>query len=182
VWRVLRKRLHVYSNESTFHVSGKVNTHNCRIWGSENPRVFLEHVRDSPKVNVFCALSKERCMIPSSSWRRSLPVSCIWTCSNKFLIPQLDEDFQEGRIHFQQDGAPPHYEYLSTRFPGRWIGRAAPIAWPPRSLDLTPMDFFLWGFVKDRVFVPPLLANVVELRTRITAAVTEMTPEILSSV
>jgi hypothetical protein len=27
----------------------------------------------------------------------------------QFLIPQLDEDDQEGRIHFQQDGAPPHY-------------------------------------------------------------------------
>jgi hypothetical protein len=39
----------------------------------------------------------------------------------------LDEDDQERRIHFQQDGAPPHYlgevrEYLNTRFPGRWIG------------------------------------------------------------
>ena len=49
----------------------------------------------------------------------------------EFLIPQLDEDDQEGRIHFQQDGATPHYlgevrEYLNTRFPGRWIGRAAP--------------------------------------------------------
>jgi len=30
-------------------------------------------------------------------------------------------------------------------------------------------DFFLWGFVKYRVFVLPLPANVVELRTRITA-------------
>ena len=62
-------------------------------------------------------------------------------------------------------------EYLNTLFPGRWIGRAAPIAWPPRSPDLTRLDFFLWGFVKDRMFVPPLPANVVELRTRITAAV-----------
>jgi hypothetical protein len=66
----------------------------------------------------------------------------------QFLITQLDEDDQEVRIHFQQDGAPPHYlgevrEYLSTRFPGRWIGRAAQIAWPPRSPDLTPLDFFL---------------------------------------
>jgi hypothetical protein len=26
----------------------------------------------------------------------------------QFLIPQLDEDDQEGRIHFQQEGAPPH--------------------------------------------------------------------------
>jgi hypothetical protein len=45
-------------------------------------------------------------------------------------------------------------------FPGQWIGRAAPIAWPPRSLD-----FFLRGFVKDRVFVPPLPPNVAEVRT-----------------
>jgi len=43
-------------------------------------------------------------------------------------------------------------------------------------------DFFLWGFVKDRVFVPPLPANVVELRTRITAAVAKVTTEMLRSV
>ena len=47
----------------------------------------------------------------------------------EFLIPQMDEDDQEGRIHFQQVGAPPHYlgevrEYLNIRFPGRWRGRA----------------------------------------------------------
>jgi hypothetical protein len=50
----------IFSDANTFHVSGRVNTHNCRIWGSENPRVSLEHVRDSPKVNVFFALSKKR--------------------------------------------------------------------------------------------------------------------------
>jgi hypothetical protein len=42
----------------------------------------------------------------------------------QFLIPQLDEDDQEGRIHFQKDGASPHYlgevcEYLNTHFLGR---------------------------------------------------------------
>jgi hypothetical protein len=68
----------------------------------------------------------------------------------QFLIPQLDEDNQEECIHFQQDGAPRHYleevhEYLSSRFPGRGIGRGMPIAWPPRSLDLTPLDFLLMG-------------------------------------
>jgi hypothetical protein len=69
----------------------------------------------------------------------------------QFLDPRLDEDDQEGRIHFQQDGAPPHdleevRKYLNTRFPGRWIDREAPIAWPPRSPDLTPLEFFLMGF------------------------------------
>jgi len=43
--------------------------------------------------------------------------------------------------------------------------------WPPRYPDLTPCDFFLWGFVKDIVFVPPLPANLQDLRNRITAAV-----------
>jgi hypothetical protein len=105
----------------------------------------------------------------------------------QLLIPQLDEDDQEGRIHFQQDGPPPHYleelrEYPNTRFPGRGIGREAPIAWPPRSPDLTPLDSFLWGFVRDRVFVPPLPTNVAKLRTRITSAVAEVVPEMLRSV
>jgi hypothetical protein len=66
----------------------------------------------------------------------------------QFLIPQLDEDDKERCIHFQQGGATPHYleevrKYLNTRFPGRWIGRAAPITWPPRFRDLTPLDFFM---------------------------------------
>jgi hypothetical protein len=47
-----------------FNVSGKVNTHNCRIWGSEKPCVSLEHILDNPKVNEFCALSKEKVYNP----------------------------------------------------------------------------------------------------------------------
>ncbi|PNF42433.1 hypothetical protein B7P43_G10117, partial [Cryptotermes secundus] len=199
---VLRKRLHLkaYKLSIIQHLTdadkmvrkefcmqiGKVNTHNYRIWGSENPRVSLEHVRDSPKVNVFCALSKERVYGPFFM-ERTITGIVYLDMLQEFLIPQLDEDDQEGRIHFQQDGASPHYlgevhEYLNTCFPGQWIGRAAPIAWPPRPPDLNPMDFFLWGFVKDRVFVQPLPANVVELRTRITASVAEVTPEMLRSV
>ena len=27
--------------------------------------------------------------------------------------------------------------------------------WPPRSPDITPLDFFLWGYVKDRVCRTP---------------------------
>jgi hypothetical protein len=50
----------IFSDDRTFHVSGKVNSRNCSTWGSENERVFLEHVRDSRKVKVFCSLSKGR--------------------------------------------------------------------------------------------------------------------------
>ena len=49
-----------FSDEATFHVRGAVNRHNVRIWGSENPHVYVEHRRDSPKVNVFCAISSQK--------------------------------------------------------------------------------------------------------------------------
>jgi hypothetical protein len=84
-----------------------------------------------------------------------------------YMLAQLEND-QEGRIHFQQDGAPPVYhgemrEYFNTRFPGQWTGRTALIAWSPHSPELTPLDFFLRAFVKDRVLISPLPANVIEL-------------------
>ena len=49
-----------FSDEATFHVSGAVNRRNVRIWESENPRAYVEHQRDSPKVNVFCAISSQK--------------------------------------------------------------------------------------------------------------------------
>ena len=45
-----------FSDEVTFHVSGKLNKHNVRIWGSENPHASRELQRDSPKVNVWCGI------------------------------------------------------------------------------------------------------------------------------
>ena len=53
----LNERL-VFSDETSFHTNGKVNRHNVRIWGQENPHATIEHERESPKVNVFCAISK----------------------------------------------------------------------------------------------------------------------------
>ncbi|OXU20115.1 hypothetical protein TSAR_016502 [Trichomalopsis sarcophagae] len=61
------------------------------------------------------------------------------------------------RMWLQQDGDPPHYarlvrNFLNDRFPNRWIGRGGPIAWSPRSPDLTPLDFYLWGYLNDTVY------------------------------
>ena len=50
----------IFSDEATFHLSGKVNRHNVLIWGLQNPQEALEHERDPPKVNVFCALSQTK--------------------------------------------------------------------------------------------------------------------------
>jgi hypothetical protein len=36
----------IFGNESTFHLSGKVDKHNVRIWGTENTRELVQYVRD----------------------------------------------------------------------------------------------------------------------------------------
>jgi hypothetical protein len=51
--------------------------------------------------------------------------------------------------------------------------------WPPRSPDLTPCDFFLWGFVKEAVYVPSLPKTFDDLKNRTTTAVNSVTQDIL---
>jgi len=52
-------------------------------------------------------------------------------------------------------------------------------AWSPK---LTPCDYLLWGYVKDKVFVPPQSVSIPDLKNRITAAVETITPDLLSRV
>jgi len=66
------------------------------------------------------------------------------------------EEFQPWII-FQQDGASPHWgshlrRFLDATFPNTWIGRDGPTPWPPRSPDITPLDFFLWGMLRTKCF------------------------------
>jgi hypothetical protein len=48
----------LFSDESIFHVCGKVNQHNCCIWGSGSPYQVTEYERDTPKLNVWLGLHK----------------------------------------------------------------------------------------------------------------------------
>jgi hypothetical protein len=37
----------MFGDESTLHISGKINEHNMHIWETENPREMIKHVQDS---------------------------------------------------------------------------------------------------------------------------------------
>ena len=43
-------------------------------------------------------------------------------------------------------------------------------------------DFFLWGYVKDLVYVPPLPASILELKVRIRTAIETITADMLQTV
>ena len=70
---------------------------------------------------------------------------------------------------------PPHWglqvcTVLKDKFLERWIGRGGPTAWPPRSPDINPLDFFLWGYVKIEVF-----KSLQHLKYQITQAFAQVT-------
>ncbi|GFV94860.1 putative DD41D transposase [Trichonephila clavipes] len=94
-------------------------------------------------------VNKQNCRI----WSEANPQVAIIT---NFLIPELNNhDVQE--LWFQQDGATSHtaratIDLLKDMFGDRLISRFGPVNWPPRSCDLTPLDYFLWGYVKSLVY------------------------------
>ena len=73
---------------------------------------------------------------------------------NEFLFPKIEEDDLDD-ILFQQDGATFHIvnvtiDLLRTVFENQIISRNSDVNWLPQSCDLTPLDYFLWGAVKDK--------------------------------
>ena len=50
----------VFSDEVTFYLCGTVNHHNVCIWETHHPHETVEQQKDSPKVNVFCAVAQDK--------------------------------------------------------------------------------------------------------------------------
>ena len=69
---------------------------------------------------------------------------------------------------------------MDATFPNGWIGRNGLTPWPPRSPDITPLDFFLWGYVKDKVFSTPV-PDITNLKERITVGFATITEDLLEN-
>ncbi|GBN85387.1 hypothetical protein AVEN_162119-1 [Araneus ventricosus] len=61
------------------------------------------------------------------------------------------------------------------------MGKGGFQEWPPRSPDLTPMDFFLWGYLKQHMYATPPL-TLQDLQRRITDSYANVTPVMLHRV
>ena len=73
-----------------------------------------------------------------------------------FLFTKIEEE-DIGNIWFQQDGDTCHtaeatLDVLCPVFEDRIISRRADVVKPPRSQDVTPLDYYLWGAVKDKCY------------------------------
>ncbi|GFX00446.1 transposable element Tc3 transposase [Trichonephila clavipes] len=72
-------------------------------------------------------------------------------------------------------------DLLKDTFGDRLISRFGPVNWPPRSCDLTPLDYFLWGYVKSLVYVdkPQTLDH---LEDNIRRVIADIRPQMLEKV
>ena len=94
-----------------------------------------------------------------------------------FLQPRMEEIVEAGGlgdVWFQQDGATAHTARISLNvlrrmFPGRLVSLRDDLGWPARSPDLSICDFFLWGYLKEKVFkrrphtLPQLREQIIEV-------------------
>ena len=180
----------IFSDEAHFWMNGYVNKQNCRIWDDNNPHEVHQVAMHPQKVTVWCGFWAggvigpyffendvgEAITVTGERYRRMI---------TDFFWPKLD-DIHLDDMWFQQDGATSHtadatMDLLHERFEGMVISRRGDVNWPPRSCDLTPLDFFLWGFLKSQVYTNKPQSTDA-LKVNIAQAIAEIQPELCGRV
>ncbi|GFW94642.1 putative DD41D transposase [Trichonephila clavipes] len=180
----------LFSDEAHFWLKGYVNKQNCRIWSEANPQVYVETPLHPEKLTVWCASWAGGIIGPyffknDEGHNVTVNGDRYRAMITNFFIPELNNhDLQE--LWFQQDGATCHtahatIDLLKDTFSDRLISRFGPVNWPPRSCDLTPLDYFLWGYVKSLVYAdkPQTLDH---LEDNIRRVIADIRPQMLEKV
>ncbi|GFV59109.1 uncharacterized protein TNCV_649981 [Trichonephila clavipes] len=180
----------LFSDEAHFWLNGYVNKQNFRISTEANLQVYVETPLHPEKLTVWCALWARGIIGPyffknDEGHNVTVNGDRYRAMITNFFIPELNNhDVQE--LWFQQDGATCHtaratIDLLKDTFGDRLISRFGPVNWPPRSCDLTPLDYFLWGYVKSLVYAdkPQTLDH---LEDNIRRVIADIRPQMLEIV
>jgi hypothetical protein len=109
----------------------------------QSSHVTCELERDSTKVNVWASLMHDKLNGRLFFSEKTVTGDSYLDMLELYALLQIPP-----QTIIQQDWAPPHFchhvrNHLDREMTGEWISRSGPIAWSPRSPDLTPLDFFL---------------------------------------
>ena len=150
------------SDKAHFHLDGKANSNTNVFWGSSRPNKVATKSLHSLKCTVWATISARGIIGPifieesgaavTVTKERYVEVLKTFKSELQTLYPSLMSKFW-----FQQDGASSHTsnlsrDWLKENFRGRVISLKSDFEWAPHSPDLSPPDFFLWGYLKDRVY------------------------------
>jgi len=177
----------LFSDESYFSVHGIVNRQNCRFWGSEKPEIVetLPQQFDQ-KIMAWAAFSKTF-KVPIFFFENgTINEENYIDMIKNHLIPFLKTKHKFSTITFQQDGARPHtsdyaIDFLHRNFKNV-ISDRTENPWPPNSPDITPLDYFLWSYMKDKVYTFPRPTNLLTLKEKIVNVYANIDQEMLKNV
>ena len=152
------------------------------MWSDSRPLEGIEVPLHDQKVLVWCAISANSVFGPYF-FEESVNKDNYLHMLQNYFSPKLLRTAAYQNYYFQQDGATPHtanivQEYLSRKFSARFIDKKM---WPPRSPDLNPCDFYLWGYLKS-VAYNPLPKTLDDLKANIVREIKKISKDVLNSV
>ena len=157
----------IVSDEGYFQLTPGVNSQNDRIWAESQPNVQEEQPLYDQKILVWCAFSKNHTYGPYFFEDKVNGENYLDMLQNYFWKEHTKVKDSQW-YYFQQDGAPGDIakavqDWLKSKFGERFLDKKS---WPPRSPDLNPCDFSVWGDMKNRVY-DPKPSNLAELRQNV---------------
>lgn len=166
----------MWSDESRFHNNGVINRHNCRYWSRENPN-WMRQTKFQTRfgVNVWCGIVNGYIIGPYLYHEHLTSVRYLQFLQNDLPLLLQNVGIDVNTMWFHQDGAPAHnsnivMNHLNVTFPGKVISTNGDLRWPARSPDLTPMDFYLWGYLQNEIYKEPI-EDMADLYNKIYATI-----------
>lgn len=161
----------VFSDEACFHLNGNVNSHNTFIYNRQNPHATVEKPMKSAAI-VCWAMVSPKIGIHFRILRSTINGENYKDILTSTVIPIFKKRRNRDLI-YQHDGAPSHFsrqvrDVLDKEIPHRWIGRGSSFPWPPRSPDLSVLDFWLWGDIRHKLYQKHVPQNLDELANKLT--------------
>ena len=177
--RFCKKKI-IFSDEAHFDFGGYVNKQNCRIWGTENLHAYID--ADAP-ITEHCL---GRILVQRHNWAIFLRK---WARRGRYRQWRSLSGHVE-RIFIHQKWRGGYWHHLASTgrsyvphsrsyirclrpvFEDRIISGRADVVWPPRNCDFTPLDYYLWGAVKDKCYDKP--GTIEALKDNIREAISEI--------
>jgi len=172
----------LWTDEANFFLNGDVASLSGAIWSEVNPHVYIQSSMYPPKLCVWMGFST-KFIVPPFFFDGNVNANKYKEMLQSHCIKYLKDHRRFSSTIFQQDGASSHTALINRDLLKRnfklVISKYFDLIWPARSPDLTPCDFFLWGYIKRQVFKNTIFHSLDQLQAKIITVTQDLSQEML---